>query len=62
MIGPLLGVLGSLQALEGLKLLLGLDSDINGKLLVFDGRHHQWQRFAIAKQQQCPVCGGKSPG
>lgn len=61
-IGPLLGVLGSLQALEGLKLLLGLDSDINGKLLVFDGRHHQWRRFAIAKQQQCPVCGGKSPG
>ncbi|WP_461517644.1 HesA/MoeB/ThiF family protein [Porticoccus sp.] len=61
-VGPLLGVLGSLQALEALKLLLGLESDINGKLLVFDGRHHQWQRFAIAKHNQCPVCSGKSQG
>lgn len=61
-VGPLLGVLGSLQALEALKLLLGLESDINGKLLVFDGRHHQWQRFAMAKNTCCPVCGEKAPG
>lgn len=56
-VGPVLGVLGSLQALEGMKLLLGLPSAINGQLRIFDGRHHEWRHFAITKRPDCPTCG-----
>ncbi|MEH6467842.1 MAG: ThiF family adenylyltransferase, partial [Porticoccus sp.] len=56
-VGPLLGILGSMQALEAIKLLLGMVSDINGKLMMFDGKHHQWQTFRIQKKVDCPVCG-----
>ncbi|MDO7653488.1 MAG: HesA/MoeB/ThiF family protein [Porticoccus sp.] len=56
-VGPLLGVLGSMQALEAIKLLLGMDLDLNGRLLIFDGKYHQWQNFRIQKKDDCSVCG-----
>ena len=56
-VGPLLGVLGSMQALEAIKLLLGMDLDLNGRLLIFDGKYHQWQNFRIHKKDDCSVCG-----
>ena len=56
-VGPVLGILGSMQALEALKLLLGIESGINGQLKIFDGKHHQWNSFAIARKDDCPVCG-----
>jgi len=56
-VGPLLGILGSMQALEAIKLLLGMDPDLNGRLLIFDGKYHQWQNFRIQKKHNCPVCG-----
>ena len=55
-VGPLLGVLGSMQALEAIKLLLGVDASINGKLMMFDGKNHQWQSFRIQKKPDCPTC------
>ncbi|MEZ5483081.1 MAG: HesA/MoeB/ThiF family protein [Porticoccaceae bacterium] len=59
-VGPVLGILGSMQALEATKLLLGMTSDINGQLKIFDGKHHQWNSFAITRKQGCPVCMGSS--
>lgn len=56
-VGPLLGILGSMQALEAIKLLLGMDPGLNGRLLIFDGKYHQWQNFRIHKKVDCPVCG-----
>jgi adenylyltransferase/sulfurtransferase len=56
-VGPLLGILGSMQALEAIKLLLGMDPDLNGRLLIFDGKYHQWQNFRIQRRADCPVCG-----
>ena len=56
-VGPLLGILGSMQALEAIKLLLGMDPDLNGRLLIFDGKYHQWQNFRIQKKTDCSVCG-----
>ncbi|MDN3652958.1 molybdopterin-synthase adenylyltransferase MoeB [Thalassotalea ponticola] len=55
-IGPLLGVMGSLQALEVLRLLLGRNDNI-GKLLLFDGLDMQFQQFSVIKRADCPVCG-----
>lgn len=56
-VGPLLGILGSMQALEAIKLLLGMAPDLNGRLLIFDGKCHQWQNFRLQKKENCRVCG-----
>jgi molybdopterin/thiamine biosynthesis adenylyltransferase len=55
-VGPLLGVLGSMQALEAIKLLLGMETNLNGRLLIFDGKHQQWQNFRMLKKPDCLVC------
>ncbi|MBY5920281.1 HesA/MoeB/ThiF family protein [Ferrimonas balearica] len=53
-VGPVVGTVGTLQALLAIQLLLGLDSPAG--LHRFDGLHFQWQRFALAKSPECPVC------
>lgn len=53
---PLVGVIGSLQALEALKLLSG-NTAMHGRLLVFDGLHAQWRSIRTAADPACPVCG-----
>ncbi|WP_111874309.1 HesA/MoeB/ThiF family protein [Aeromonas bivalvium] len=55
--GPLVGVMGSLQALEALKLLLGLPSPVVGTLRRFDALAHQWQTHTLAPDPDCAVCG-----
>ncbi|MFG0834066.1 HesA/MoeB/ThiF family protein [Aeromonas bivalvium] len=55
--GPLVGVMGSLQALEALKLLLGLPSPVAGTLRRFDALAHQWQTLTLAPDPDCAVCG-----
>ncbi|MAT52582.1 MAG: hypothetical protein CMK32_15495 [Porticoccaceae bacterium] len=65
-IGPVLGVMGSLQAIATLRLLLkgtnGADNEPYRPLLQrFDGRRETWTRFAIRPVSQCPVCGDEQP-
>ena len=55
--GPLVGVMGTLQALEALKLLLGMPSPVAGTLRRFDALTHQWQTLTLAPDPDCPVCG-----
>ncbi|MBD1391363.1 HesA/MoeB/ThiF family protein [Neiella sp. HB171785] len=54
-LGPVLGVIASLQALAAIKLILGLPV-VKGQLQLFDALHGDWQQFAIARSSQCPVC------
>ncbi|MFT5654219.1 MAG: molybdopterin/thiamine biosynthesis adenylyltransferase, partial [Psychromonas sp.] len=56
-LGPVVGTIGTLQALEALKYLLGLPSGINNKLKLFDAKTLEWQTFTINKDPKCPVCG-----
>ncbi|MBL4783282.1 MAG: molybdopterin-synthase adenylyltransferase MoeB [Porticoccaceae bacterium] len=56
-LAPLVGVVGSLQALEAIKLLSGVGTVPVGKLLLFDGAHSQWQTFQLQQWPDCPVCG-----
>ena len=51
------GVIGSLQALEVLKLLLGLESMPPGIRLHYDGEQSSLEQESIAKQPNCPICG-----
>jgi molybdopterin/thiamine biosynthesis adenylyltransferase len=55
--GPLAGVMGSLQAMEALKLLLGIeDTVLMGQLLRVDLISHRQQIARIARDPACPVC------
>lgn len=51
------GVIGSLQATETLKLLLGLPT-LNGELMLLDLKTMEWQKIRIPKNPNCTVCSG----
>ncbi|MGH8455843.1 MAG: HesA/MoeB/ThiF family protein [Stenotrophobium sp.] len=57
-LGPVVGVVGSLQALAALKLLLGIGSDA-GYLQLWEARGMQWRRMKIKPDPDCAVCGGQ---
>ena len=56
-IAPLVGVVGSLQALEAVKLLAGLGSRLKGRLQMLDGRSLEWNEVRLQRNPSCPVCG-----
>ncbi|MFP1727833.1 HesA/MoeB/ThiF family protein [Lonsdalea quercina] len=56
-LGPVVGVMGTLQALEAIKLLCGLTSTLDGKLKLFDARQQQWNTLQLSPAASCPVCG-----
>ncbi|ABG41052.1 [molybdopterin synthase] sulfurylase [Paraglaciecola sp. T6c] len=55
-IPPLVGVIGSMQALEAIKYLTGAGELLNGILQLFDAKSSQFQRFSIPKNPQCSIC------
>jgi molybdopterin/thiamine biosynthesis adenylyltransferase/rhodanese-related sulfurtransferase len=56
-LGAVAGVLGSLQAVETLKILAGLDSETSGRLLLFDALTLSWRTVRWTRNPACPVCG-----
>ncbi len=56
-LAPLVGIIGSLQALEAMKVVLSLGEDLCGRLVVFDGYHHEWRTLKVPRDPECPVCG-----
>lgn len=59
-LAPLVGVIGSIQACEVIKILLGIGKPLNGKLLLFDAYTHQWRTLTLRKDPTCPVCSLKN--
>lgn len=57
-VGPVVGVMGTLQALEAIKLLSGMETP-SGELRLFDGKTSQWRSLALRRASGCPVCGGQ---
>lgn len=57
-IAPLVGVIGSVQALEALKLLIGIGESLAGRLLLLDAMSMSWQTLKLGKKTSCSVCGG----
>jgi molybdopterin/thiamine biosynthesis adenylyltransferase len=55
---PLVGIIGSLQAAEALKLLLGLPG-LSGRLQMLEARHMEWSEIIVHKDPACPVCKTK---
>lgn len=56
-LGVLPGIIGSLQALEVLKLILGAGDPLIGRLVLFDALAFQFRELAVGKDPRCPVCG-----
>jgi molybdopterin/thiamine biosynthesis adenylyltransferase/rhodanese-related sulfurtransferase len=56
-LGVLPGIIGSLQASEALKIVLGTDDTLEGRLLLFDALHTSFDEVSVRRDPGCPVCG-----
>lgn len=54
---PLVGVIGTMQAVEALKLLAGVGEALVGRLQTFDALSSTWDEIRISRSPDCPVCG-----
>jgi adenylyltransferase/sulfurtransferase len=59
-LGVIPGVMGSLQATEVLKLILGLGDTLSGRLLMFDARAMSFYALKVKRDPECPICGSLS--
>jgi molybdopterin/thiamine biosynthesis adenylyltransferase len=59
-LAPLVGVMGSMQALEVLKLVGGFGEPLVGRLLLFDVGQTRWRELRLRRDPACGVCGEKS--
>ncbi len=57
-IAPLLGIVGSVQAVETMKVIMGVGQTLQGKLLLLDSRSMEWHSMGLRKDPKCPVCNG----
>lgn len=56
-IGVLPGIIGTIQANETIKLILGIGEPLSGRLLTFDSLKMQFKELKLRKDVSCPVCG-----
>jgi molybdopterin/thiamine biosynthesis adenylyltransferase len=56
-LAPAAGIIGSIQAVETLKVLLGIGQTLAGRLLLFDALNMEWREIRLRKDPLCPVCG-----
>jgi len=56
-LGPVVGVIGTMQAVQTLLILAGQGEEMVNRLLLFDALAMQWQSVTLPKNPNCPVCG-----
>jgi adenylyltransferase/sulfurtransferase len=61
-LSPIVGVIGTLQALEAVKVLSGFGEPLFGTLLLLDGWTLQFRRVTLARNPDCPHCGAQAAG
>jgi molybdopterin/thiamine biosynthesis adenylyltransferase len=54
---PLVGIIGSVQAAEALKLIVGIGQPLAGRLLMLDARAMEWTEMKAGRRADCSVCG-----
>ncbi len=57
-LAPVVGIIGSIQAAETLKVLTGVGQTLTGRLLILDAQTMEWRELRLRKDPDCPVCGG----
>ena len=56
-LAPLLGIIGSVQAAEAIKLIAGFGASLAGRLIALDAAEMEWRELRLGKDPDCPVCG-----
>ena len=60
-VAPLVGIVGSIQAMEALKLITGAGQPLCGRLLLIDTLYMEFRELRLPRQPDCPVCGAGRP-
>ena len=55
-LAPVVGILGSMQALEAIKLIVGIGETLTNRLMIFDALSMQWRTMKLRKDGHCKVC------
>jgi adenylyltransferase/sulfurtransferase len=55
-LAPVVGILGSMQALEAIKIICGIGDCLHNRLLIFDALALQWRTMKLSKDASCKVC------
>ena len=55
-IAPLVGMIGSAQAMEAIKVISGVGTPLVGRLLILDAWEMQWREMKLVRDSSCPVC------
>lgn len=55
-IAPLVGMIGSAQAMEAIKVISGVGTPLVGRLLILDAWQMAWREMKLARDPECPVC------
>lgn len=58
-LAPLVGIIGSIQAFEAIKIVCRFGEDLHGRLLLLDAGTMEWRSIRLKKDPHCPVCGQK---
>jgi len=56
-LSPLVGIIGSIQALEAMKVLMNIGTELNARLLILDALRMEWRTMKLRKDPNCPICG-----
>lgn len=56
-IGPLPGVIGSMMAVEAIKLISGAGTALRGQMVIYDALYGESRTIAVSRRKDCPVCG-----
>ena len=55
-ISPLVGIVGTTQAMEAVKVITGIGQSLVGKVAYYDAKQNEWQKFSLPKSTNCPIC------
>jgi molybdopterin/thiamine biosynthesis adenylyltransferase len=56
-LGVLPGIIGSIQAMEAIKIILGIGDTLQGRLLAYDALEESFRTFKVSRDPECPACG-----
>jgi len=57
---PLVSIVGTVHAMEALKLIAGVGDTLVGHVLYLDAKHMEWRKFVLPRNPNCAVCGKRA--
>ena len=55
-VSPLVGIIGTTQAMEAIKVITGIGETLLGKVAYYDAKRTEWKKFSLPKATNCPIC------